>query len=117
MKIQYQLVDFDKNKILRSYGLQPNGPTHLEMAKRCEQRMRKYVPYREGVLSSHTTVRPGSVTYEEHYASPQYYGHTKGPVRHYTTKGTGKYWDRKMWSAEGDMLVNDVAQFMKKIGG
>ena len=117
MKIKYELVGFDKNKTLRSYGLEPNGASHLYMAKRCEQRMRKYVPKREGVLSTHTTVKPGSVTYEEHYAKPQYYGHTKGTVRHYTTPGTGRYWDRKMKSAEGDMLVREVEAFTKKLKG
>ena len=117
MKITYELKNFNVNKIIREYGLQPNGPSHLYMSKRCEERMRKYVPKREGVLRIDTTVKPGYVKYNRRYAHAQYIGYTKGPVRHYTTPGSGKYWDRKMKSAEGDLLTREVGNFMKKLKG
>lgn len=117
MKIEYSLEDFDGKKIIDKYGLQPKGNTHLYMANRCFIRMQKYVPRREGVLSTHTTVRPGSVTYEENYAHAQYVGYTKGKVVHYTTPGTGTYWDRKMWSAEGNLLTKEVEKYMKAMKG
>ena len=117
MKIEYSLKDFDKGKIISKFGLNNNGKSNLYMSNRCFIRMQKYVPRLNNILSTHTTVKPGSVTYEEKYAHAQYVGYTKGKVVHYTTPGTGTYWDRKMWSAEGNLLTKEVGNYIKKMKG
>ena len=70
--------------------------------------MDKYVPKDIGNLRNIVTRTANSITYEAPYAHAQYVGFTKGPVRRYTTPGTGPYWDKRMWSAEGNIVVREV---------
>ena len=109
MEISYTLKDFDKRKIIDKYGLEEKGNTRLYLANRAFIRMQKYVPFDTGALSTTVTVRPGSVTYEQPYAHKQYVSNNgkKAP--------RGKYWDRKMWSAEGNLLTKDVEKYMKHL--
>jgi len=110
MKISYELKDFEKGKIIDKYGLGENGNARLYTANRAFIRMQKYVPFLTGALSTTTTVRPGSVTYEVPYAHRQYVSNKGKGIR-------GKYWDRKMWSAEGDKLTKEVEKYMKALKG
>ena len=78
--------------------------------------MDKYVPKNEGILR-HYKLEGNCVVYDTPYARYQYYGVREDgthQVKHYTTKGTGPYWDKQMWSAEGQDLVKKV---QKKFGG
>ena len=111
MKLEYTLKDFDKGRIISKYGLNEKGNTRLYLANRAFVRMQKYVPLDTGALSTTVTVRPGSVTYEQPYAHKQYVSNNgkKAP--------RGKYWDRKMWSAEGDQLTKEVEKYMKAMKG
>lgn len=106
MQIRYELKEFDKNKIIKQYGLGVNGNARLYMANRCFLRMQKYVPYDTGALSLTATIKPTSVTYEQPYAHRQYINNKGKGIR-------GKYWDRKMWSAEGNLLTQEVENYMK----
>jgi hypothetical protein len=117
MKITYTLKDFDKGRIISKFGLEHEGQTRLYAANRAFIRMHKYTPRDTNTMATTATIKPGSITYEEEYAIYQYKGYTKGPVEHYTTPGTGKYWDRKMWSAEGNKLAKEVSNYMKRISG
>lgn len=110
MKIEYTLKDFDKGRIINKYGLNEKGNTRLYLANRAFTRMQKYVPFDTGALSTTVTVRPGSVTYEQPYAHKQYVSNKGKGIR-------GKYWDRKMWSAEGDKLTKEVERYMKALKG
>lgn len=110
MEIKYELKDFDKRKIIDKYGLQKNGNSRLYTANRAFIRMQKYVPFDTGALSTTVTVRSGSVTYEQPYAHKQYVSNKGKGIR-------GKYWDRKMWSAEGDKLTKEVERYMKLMKG
>lgn len=111
MEITYTLKDFDKGRIISKFGLEHEGQTRLYLSNRAFIRMHKYVPMDTGTLASHVTVRPTSVTYEENYAHRQYVSNNgkKAP--------RGKYWDRKMWSAEGDKLTREVEKYMKALKG
>lgn len=112
MKITYDLELKDTEKILHIYGLEHNGSSKLYAANRAFIRMQKYVPYDTGALSLTATVKPESVTYEMPYARRQYYenkGDNEG-IR-------GARWDRKMWSAEGDLFTQEVANYIKAKGG
>ena len=106
MKIQYELKDFDGQKIIRQYGIGKGGDTRLYASNRCFLRMQKYVPYDTGALSLTVTVKPDSVTYEQPYAHRQYVANKGDGIR-------GKKWDERMWSAEGDALTMEVERYMK----
>ena len=110
MQIKYRLEGLDNNKILKQYGIQKNGNTRLFASNRAFLRMQKYVPYDTGALSLTATVKPGSVTYEVPYAHRQYVNNKGKGIR-------GKYWDRKMWSAEGNILTREVETYMKRMKG
>ena len=110
LSIKYTLEDFDGKKIIDKYGMQENGDTQLFLANTCFRRMHKYVPWETGTLASHATVRPGSVTYEEQYAYKQYTTNKGKGIR-------GKYWDKKMVSAEKELIVKEVETYAKKMKG
>lgn len=110
LSIKYTLKDFDGNKIINKYGMQKNGDTQLFLANTCFRRMQKYVPFDSGTLSTHATVRPGSVTYEELYAHKQYTTNKGKGIR-------GKYWDKKMVSAEKELIVKEVEAYAKLMKG
>jgi hypothetical protein len=72
--------------------------------------MQKYVPFDTGALSTTVTVKPGSVTYEQPYAHKQYTTNKGKGIR-------GKYWDKKMVSAEKELIVKEVESYAKKMKG
>lgn len=110
LSIKYTLQDFDKNKIIDKFGMQENGDTQLFLANTCFRRMQKYVPFLSGALSTTATVKPGSVTYEQPYAHKQYTTNKGKGIR-------GKYWDKKMVSAEKELIVKEVEEYAKKLKG
>ena len=110
LSISYTLKDFDGKKIIDKYGMQENGDTQLFLANTCFRRMQKYVPFDTGALSTHATVRPRSVTYEEQYAHKQYTTNKGKGIR-------GKYWDKRMVSAEKELVVKEVEAYAKKMKG
>ena len=105
LKLEYQLEDFDKNKIVSKYV--DNDNVKLFMADTCFRRMVKFVPWREGVLATTVSVEPGKVTYEVPYAHKQYTQNKGRGLR-------GAYWDRRMKSAEGNAVAKEVEAFIKK---
>jgi hypothetical protein len=110
LSISYTLKDFDGKKIIDKYGMQENGDTQLFLANTCFRRMQKYVPFDTGTLSTHATVRPRSVTYEEQYAHKQYTTNKGKGIR-------GKYWDKRMVSAEKELVVKEVEAYARKMKG
>ena len=110
LSIKYTLEDFDKNKIIDKFGMQENGDTQLFLANTCFRRMQKYVPFETGALSTTANVKPGSVTYEQPYAHKQYTTNKGKGIR-------GKYWDKKMISAEKEVIVKEVKEYAKRLKG
>ena len=110
MEIKYELKDFNKGKIINKFGMQEKGSTRLFLANSCFRRMQKYVPFDTGALSTTATVRPESVTYEVPYAHKQYTSNKGKGLR-------GKYWDRRMVSAEKNLIVKEVEAYAKKMKG
>ena len=94
--------------IKANLGIEPNGRIQRFFTNTCYKHMDKYVPKDNGDLRDIVTLTANSITYESPYAHAQYVGFTKGPVRNYTTPGTGPYWDKRMWSAEGNIVVREV---------
>jgi hypothetical protein len=110
LSIKYTLKDFDGNKIIDKYGMTKNGDTQLFLSNTCFRRMQKYVPFDTGALSTTATVKPGSVTYEQPYAHKQYTTNKGKGIR-------GKYWDKKMVSAEKELIVKEVEAYAKLMKG
>ena len=110
LKLNYTLKDFDKNKIVDKYGMQENGDTQLFLANTCFRRMQKYVPLDTGALSTTATIKPHKVIYEMPYAHKQYTTNKGKGIR-------GKQWDKKMVSAEKQLIIKEVEEYAKKTKG
>ena len=98
-------------------GLEPNGRVQRFFTNECYKAMDKYVPQDNGNLRTIVDIQPDSITYEQEYAEYQYYGMRKDGthvVQNYTTPGTGPYWDKRMWTAEGPDIVKRIQD---KFGG
>lgn len=119
LTITYTLDDFDKGEIVDKYGLGKDGDLRLFLANNCFRRMVKYTPWREGIMATHVTVKPGKVIYEQDYANYQYRGARRDgshPVRKYTKKGTSSYWPEKMFNAEKDVIVQELEAEAQRLG-
>jgi len=92
-------------------GIQANGPVQAFFTNRCYKAMDKYVPKDVGNLRTIVEVSTNKITYKSPYARYQYYGIREDgthKVQHYTTAGTGTYWDKRMWSADGEKVIKDT---------
>ena len=99
-------------------GIEPNGPVQRFFQDTCYKKMDKYVPLRDGDLRTNVDMsNPNYIIYETPYARYQYYGIREDgthQVSHYTTPGTGPYWDKRMWSAEGQDVLRQVENYMRR---
>lgn len=99
-------------------GIDDNGKVQKFFQETCYKRMDKYVPQDNGDLRTNVDLsNPEYIVYESPYARYQYYGVREDgthKVQHYTTPGTGPYWDNRMVSAEMQDVVKEVQQY---IGG
>ena len=98
-------------------GIQPGGRVQKFFTNECYKEMDRYVPMDTGNLRTIVTIQNDEIIYESPYAEYQYYG-IKGDgthkVEHYTTPGTGPYWDRRMWTAKGNDIIRRTQNY---IGG
>ena len=119
-------IEMKPDSIIASrLNLEPNGKVHAYFTAMCAKHMDVYVPKREGKLRE-TVVKNGQVTrnvttdrivYTQPYARYQYYGERKDgshKVVNYTTSGTGRFWDRKMWTVDGHIIEKEVENYMKR---
>ena len=95
-------------------GINPDGKVQRFFTDTCARYMNKYIPKDTGMLRQNVSKTTNSITYESPYAHAQYIGYTKGPVRNYTTPGTGPYWDKRMWSAEKQNVINEVQRYVNR---
>jgi len=97
-------------------GINPDGRVQKFFQSTCYKHMNKYVPKRHGDLRETVDLsNPQYIVYEMPYAEPQYYGIIKGtPIQNYTTPGTGPYWDKRMVSAEINIVTKEVQEFIKR---
>ena len=103
--------------IKANLGIEPNGPVQKYFTNTCYRYMDKYVPKDNGTLRTTVTIKSDSITYEQPYAHAQYVGYTKGPVKNYTTAGTGPYWDKRMVSADMTNVVREVQDEIRRGNG
>lgn len=101
--------------IKANLGIEPNGRVQRFFTDTCAKHMDKYIPLGEtGNLRGVIDKGADYITYESNYAHAQYIGYTKGPVKNYTTPGTGPYWDKRMWSAEKDTVIEEVQKYVNR---
>lgn len=104
-------------QIKRKLKIDDNGPAQAFMTNTCYKHMDKYVPQRDGNLRTVVDVEQNRITYESNYAEYQYYGQREDgshKVTHYTTAGTGPYWDKRMKSAEMGEVVKEVQDYIRR---
>lgn len=119
LEIKYSLKNFDKDKIIDKFEMQKGGNAELFLANTCFKRMAKYTPWKTGTMATTVSVTPGKITYNEEYALYQYEGITKGPVKHYSNNASGirgKYWDKRMYNAEKDLVVKELEGYVSLKG-
>ena len=107
------------SQIKARLGIEPNGRVQKFFTNTCYKHMDKYVPMDIGNLRINVDIQADSITYESPYARYQYYGEREDgskPVKNYTTPGTGKYWDKKMISAEMQDVVKEVQSYVNRGG-
>ena len=100
-------------------GIEPDGRVQKFFTNTCYKHMDKYVPQDMGNLRTVVDVQPTFIVYEQEYAGYQYYGQRKDgthKVAHYTTPGTGPFWDKKMVSAEMKDVVQEVQNYINHGG-
>lgn len=105
--------------IKANLGIEPNGRVQKFFTNSCYRHMDKYVPMDEGNLRINVTIDNNSITYESPYARYQYYGMREDgtrQVQNYTTPGTGPHWDKRMWSAEQNEVIEEVQNYVNRGG-
>lgn len=101
------------SEIHAQLGIEPNGPVQRFFTDTCYKHMDKYVPKDMGNLRDIVEKGANYITYQSPYAHAQYVGVVNGsPVVNYTTPGTGPYWDKQMWSAEKDQVIEEVQRYV-----
>ena len=100
-------------------GIEPNGRVQKYFTKRCADLMDAYIPMDVGNLRLIKEISSDTITYESPYARYQYYGMREDgthQVHNYTTPGTGPYWDKRMWSANKEDIIQEVQNYMNRGG-
>jgi hypothetical protein len=99
-------------------GINEGGVIQQELTNLVYKYMYRYVPFSGNTgrvhLRENVIITPDSITFNSPYASRQYYGSQTGKEWHYTTPGTGPYWDERMLTAHKQDIINEIS---KKYGG
>lgn len=97
-------------------GIEPGGDVHRYFTHSCREHMEKYVPKKSGRLRREVVETVDSITYRSQGDNGYYYPERQysNQFNHYTTPGTGPYWDKRMWSAEGQDVVREVQDYMRR---
>ena len=74
--------------------------------------MVKYIPMDTCALRDTWDMGADYITYEQGYAHYQYVN--QFPKDHYTTPGTGPYWDERMVSAEMNDVIKEVQEYVNR---
>ncbi|WP_251861046.1 minor capsid protein [Clostridium sp. Marseille-Q2269] len=103
-------VQIDKTqKILLKRYLNKNGQAQVKFTKEVAKECNNYVPFLTGRLKDMSVeLKTDKIIYNAPYAAKQYYsnkGGNRGALR-------GKYWDKRMWSDKGDIIIKTIAEFV-----
>lgn len=113
--------------IKANLGIEPGGRIHKFFTAECARQMDPFVPFDKGILAGTVisngvptkNVRDTTITYEQNYASVVYYGVRNGKEINIHTDKHAKattYWDRQMWSAKGNEIIESVQKELERGG-
>lgn len=128
--------------IKANLGIEPNGRVQKYFTKRCAEHMDKYIPLDEGGLAyDNRIIKSDRIIYDTPYAHYMYEGkvmvdsetgsawakkdHTKvynGNDINYSksiARGhefAGPHWDKRMWSAEQNEVIEEVQNYVNRGG-
>jgi len=100
-------------KILLAHQLNKNGAGQQFLTRACAKAFDNYVPFDTGRLKNMMiTIDVAKITYSAPYASEQYYNN-KGMGKQGESMGgkRGKYWDKRGFIDNKDMIIQTVADF------
>jgi hypothetical protein len=108
-------------------GIQEGGPVHKFFTNTCYLHMDKYVPFDSGDLASTVSISNDGkyIIYNMPYASYQWRGEREDGSHKINEENRNRsmhplatsHWDKKMITAEGDDVIKEVADYMRKHGG
>ena len=110
--------------IIADLGIEPNGAVQVFFTNSVARHMDKYVPYDEGILSLYNIPNSDTIVYEQPYATYQWRGEREDGSHKINEANRNRsmhplatsHWEEKMWTAEKDDVLSEVADFMKRIG-
>jgi len=119
------------NAIITRLGIGRGGDVQQFFTNTINRRIKKYMPFRSGVLATKLKHVSGSaeVTVLGPYARYQYYGKVmegRAPKRvtdrdlvYTKTKNplAGPFWDRALMAAEGEQIVAEVQHYVNRKAG
>jgi len=119
------------SQIKASLGIESNGRVQRFFTHTCRMHMDKYVPMANGNLRTNVIETADKVIYKSPYAHYMYEGELyvdaetgsswarkdsikvpTGKPLTYHTAGTGPHWDKRMWSAEKDKVLQEVQDYI-----
>ena len=110
--------------IIANFGLNTNGKTQAFFTNTCAKHMDKYVPFDEGILAMYKIPQPDTILYDQPYAEYQWRGERLDGTHKINEANRNRSmhplatsnWSQKMWSAEKDDILTEVADYVKRIG-
>ena len=99
-------------------GINPDGPVQRFFTDTCAKHMDKYVLWGDtGNLKDRITKTAKTITYEMPYAHYQYIGISRSgkKMKPRTDKNplATSHWDKKMWSAEKNIIIKEVQDYVR----
>lgn len=94
--------------ILAQRKLGGTGLAERYMTSTVRRHMDKYVKKDTGVLKNTAVEGQNTITFVQPYAAKQYYT----PNTREGAPTRGPYWDRRMWSADGDAITREMARYV-----
>lgn len=91
-----------------------NRQIGLFAASEAERLMKRYVPFREGILRASAIVSPFLVTYNTPYARIMWTGKMRGRSISYRTPGTVSHWERYI---DKGALARSITEYMRRSFG
>lgn len=134
-------MKLNTNMIKANLGFGVDGEVQRFFTNQCDIHMDKFIPFDTGILRNLKVLGLDYIDYLSPYARYMYngilyvdpitgkgafydpdYGFWSRPnvekiptniELNYHTSGTGAFWDKRMWSAEGKDIIRDTEKFMR----
>ena len=104
-------VEVDVSGVGVKVGKIKSDPTlGVFAATQAQAGMEQYVPLRSGWLRRTANTEPWAINYTAPYAAKVYHG----TDLHFTTPGTGAYWDKAYTAAHKGELADAITAYLKR---